>query len=416
MCVILGVSMAACQNADQQSGGGGMENVRAETGGQDSGSDAKEREVVRIILQEDETGGFQKCIDAFNDSQDQYTAEWIVVPNDTDQMREQINRELFAGSSEYDVMSLDVVWAGDLARQGSIEPLDAYMEKAGRESSDYNKGAMDSGNVGGSQYALPFYVDFGLLFYRSDIVSEQDGAKLESGDYTWDDLLGMAQDYAGQGGTQSGMVFTAAQNEGLICTLNEFTKGFTDMKSGLEMMKTFIDSQAVPEEVAEFKDDDARDSFLSGETVFCRNWPYVWGEAGISGTVTKEQIGVAPMPEGCCIGGWLLAMNANSENKDGAWALLDFMTSKEGQMAAHSVTGNVPGLNSLLEDSGMKAANELLDKPGFLKAAESTVARPVSEEYTVRSEEAQRAVHKYLAGTAGLDETASVLEGTFQTE
>ena len=414
MCVILGVSMAACQNADQQSGGGGMENVRAETGGQDS--DAEEREVVRIILQEDETGGFQKCIDAFNDSQDQYPAEWIVVPNDTDQMREQINRELFAGSSEYDVMSLDVVWAGDLARQGSIEPLDAYMEKAGRESTDYNKGAMDSGNVGGSQYALPFYVDFGLLFYRSDIVSEQDGAKLESGDYTWDDLLGMAQDYAGQGGTQSGMVFTAAQNEGLICTLNEFTNGFTDTKSGLEMMKTFMDSQAVPEEVAEFKDDDARDSFLDGETVFCRNWPYVWGEAGVSGTVTKEQIGVAPMPEGCCIGGWLLAMNPNSGNKDGAWALLDFMTSEEGQMAAHSATGNVPGLNSLLEDSGMKAANELLDKPGFLKAAESTVARPVSEEYTVRSEEAQRAVHKYLAGTVGLDETASELEGTFQTE
>ena len=85
-------------------------------------------------------------------------------------------------------------------------------------------------------------------------------------------------------------------------------------------------------------------------------------------------------------------------------------------MAAHSVTGNVPGLNSLLEDSRMKAANELLAKPGFLKAAESTVARPVSEEYTVRSEEAQRAVHKYLAGTVGLDETASELEGTFQTE
>lgn len=89
---------------------------------------------------------------------------------------------------------------------------------------------------------------------------------------------------------------------------------------------------------------------------------------------------------------------------------------EEGQMAAHSVTGNVPGLNSLLEDSRMKAANELLDKPGFLKAAKSTVTRPVSEEYTVRSEEAQRAVHKYLAGTEGLDQTVSEVEGAFQTE
>lgn len=415
MCACIGVSMAACQNADPQSGQG-MESVKAETGGQDGDSDAKGRTVVKIILQEDETGGFQKCIDAFNDSQDQYTAEWIEVPNDTDLMREQINRELFAGSPEYDVMSLDVVWAGDLARQESLEPLDPYMEKAGRKSSDYNKGAMDSGKVGGSQYALPFYIDFGLLFYRADIVSEQDGAKLESGDYTWDDLLGMAQAYAGQGGTQSGMVFTAGQNEGLICTLNEFTNGFTDTKPGLEMMKTFIDSQAVPEKVAEFTDDDARDSFLSGESVFCRNWPYVWGEAGISGTVTKDQIGIAPMPDSCCIGGWLLAVNANSQNKEGAWALLDFMTSKEGQMAAHSITGNVPGLNSLLENDEMEAANELLVKPGFLKAARSTAARPVSDGYTVRSEEAQRAVHKYLDGFVGLDQTALELTNAFQTE
>ena len=103
MCVILVVSIAACQSAGQQAAGtGGSRNGQA--GEQESDGDAKERTVVRIILQEDETGGFQKCIDAFNDSQDQYTAEWIEVPNDTDQMREQINRELFAGSSEYGVM------------------------------------------------------------------------------------------------------------------------------------------------------------------------------------------------------------------------------------------------------------------------------------------------------------------------
>lgn len=416
MCSVIGASMAACQNTDGQKNTDRQGAAQAETTVQNGSSGTKDRAVVKILLQEDETGGFQKCIDAFNESQDQYTAEWVEVANDTDRMREQINRELFAGSPEYDVMSLDVVWAGDMAKAGSIEPLDTYIEKAGRKLSDYNKGAIDAGNINGKQYALPFYIDFGLLFYRSDIVSEQDGAKLENGDYTWDDLLEMAQAYAGQGDAQAGMVFPAAQYEGLICTLNEFTNGFTDTKSGLEMMKTFIDSQAVPKEVETYQDDEARDSFLNGESVFCRNWPYVWGEAGINGTVSKEQVGVAPMPERCCIGGWLLAINANSQNKKGAWALLNYMTSEEGQMAAHSVTGNIPGLDSLLVDNQMKAANGLLVKPGFLKAAENTVARPSTEEYTVRSEEAQRAVHKYLTDSVGLEQTAKDLERAFQEE
>lgn len=94
--------------------------------------------------------------------------------------------------------------------------------------------------------------------------------------------------------------------------------------------------------------------------------------------MTQDQADIAPIPGGSCIGGWLLAMNAKSEHKDGAWEFLDYFTSLEGQRIFCSKGGYVPGFNDALEDADVKAANQLLGKEGFMKALENTIARPSS--------------------------------------
>ena len=86
------------------------------------------------------------------------------------------------------------------------------------------------------------------------------------------------------------------------------------------------------------------------------------GLVGAEGAaVTQDQTDIAPIPGGSCIGGWLLAMNAKSEHKEGAWAFLDYFTSMEGQRIS-AVSGYVPGFNEALEDADVKAANQLLSK------------------------------------------------------
>src|SRR5690625_7019751 len=94
-------------------------------------------------------------------------------------MHDQLLNSLTSGSSEYDVISMDVVWAGEFAGAGFLEPIDVFMKDAGLSKDQFNAGSMDSGNYTGKQYTLPFFSDLGLLYYRTDIVSEEDAATLE---------------------------------------------------------------------------------------------------------------------------------------------------------------------------------------------------------------------------------------------
>lgn len=370
-----------------------------------------DREVITIYRSDDGNGAMEAVIEGFEASQDQYKVNWVVASNDTDQNKSQLNTAFSAGSSEYDVVSIDTVWAGDMAAAGYIEALDSYMKDAGRSPAQYNKGSIQAGTYSAKTFALPLYPDFGALFFRSDIVSEEDAATLRSGDYTWADLLAMAEKYKGEGGTSTGITFQANQYEGLVCNANEFTSNFTDVKGGLEAMKNMVDSDATPDDILVYQEAESANSYVNGETVFQRNWPYVWGLLTEDSTVTKDMTDIAPIPGGSCIGGWLLAMNANSEHKDGAWALIDYMTAGEGQKNFCSIGGYVPGYNEYVEDADVQEANQLLTKEGFLGALENTIARPSSDKYEELSDALQISIHKYLSGDADLDTTAAEVEG-----
>lgn len=370
-----------------------------------------DREVITIYRSDDGNGAMEAVIEGFEASQDQYKVNWVVATNDTDQNKSQLNTAFSAGSSEYDVVSIDTVWAGDMAAAGYIEPLDSYMKDAGRSPAQYNKGSVQAGTYSAKTFALPLYPDFGALFFRSDIVSQEDAAKLRSGDYTWADLQAMAESYKGQGGTTTGITFQANQYEGLVCNANEFTSNFTDIAGGLEAMKNLVDSDASPEDILVYQESEAANSYVNGETVFQRNWPYVWGLLTEDGPVTQDMTDIAPLPGGSCIGGWLLAMNAKSEHKDGAWALIDYMTAGEGQKTFCSIGGYVPGYTEYVEDAEVKEANQLLSKEGFIAALENTIARPSSDKYEELSDALQISIHKYLSGDVDLDATAAEVEG-----
>ncbi len=371
-----------------------------------------DREKVVFYRADDGNGAIEAVVDGFNNSQDEYEVEWVVASSDTDEIHNLLNTSLSAGSSEYDVMAIDTVWAGDFAAAGYIEPLDSYMQEAGRTQAEYNAGSLAAGTYNAKTYALPLYPDFGCLYFRTDIVDDDDAATLVSGDYSWADLQAMAEKYMGEGDTSTGIVFQSNQVEGLVCNANEYTSNFTDIENGLQAMKNMVDSEATPDDILVYQEAETATSFTNGESVFARNWPYQWGllteENG--SVVMQDQVDIAPLPGGSCIGGWLVAMNANSENKDGAWAFLDYIASGEGQKIFCTVGSYVPGYNALLDDEDVLSANELLTKDGFITALDNTIARPSSDNYDELSDSLQIAIHTYLSGEAELDETVQQVE------
>ena len=367
---------------------------------------------LKFAAQGDSTPATQAVIDAFNASQDAYKVEWVDMTNDSGAMREQLITSLKAGSTEYDVLSMDVVWAGEFAAAGYIEPLDMLMEDAGLKIEDYNAGSMASGAYNGKQYVMPFFPDLGLLYFRKDIVSEEDAAKLVSGDYTFADLQAMAEKYMGQAGTTDGFVFQSSLYEGLVCNANEFTANWTDIKGGLEAMKALIASKATPENIMTYTEGETFNSFIKGGSVFARNWPYQWGGIKSDGTITTDQVGIAPLPGGSTVGGWLLAINKNSLQQEGAFEFIKFLNSEEGQIVMSQAY--LPGYNTMLENEKVIANNELLSMEGFKNALKTTIARPVSAEYAKVSDALQQAVYAYLSGAADIDATVTAVEAALK--
>jgi multiple sugar transport system substrate-binding protein len=350
-------------------------------------------------------------VDAFNASQDKYEVQWQEFTNDSAQMHDQLITSLSSGSGEYDVMSMDVVWAGEFAAAGYIEPLDKRMMADGLKKADYNSGSMAAGNYMGKQYTLPFFPDLGLLYFRSDIVSKVDAAKLVAGKYTYNDLALMAKKYMGKKGTTTGMVYQSKQYEGLTCNVTEFTKALKDLKGGLSVMKTFSTSKFVPKDILIYTEGETHNSFTNGKSVFSRNWPYQYGMISQPASKVKpSQVNVAPLPNGGTVGGWLLGVNKKSANMDGAWAFIKYASGKEGQKIMSTKGKYLPGFNALLNDKDVLASNQMLQFEGFKNAIKTTISRPVSAEYSKTSDTIQVNVHKYLSGGQTLDKTVSEIQ------
>lgn len=372
-----------------------------------------ERIVIKFAAQNDNTPATQAVIDQFNNQQDKYTVEWVQMTNDSSQMHDQLLTSLSSGSKDYDVMSLDVVWAGEFAGAGFIEPMDVMMREDGLNKTDFNSGSMASGSYQGKQYTLPFFPDLGLLYFRSDIVSEEDAAKLESGDYTYADLSAMAETYTGEEGTKYGFVYQSKQYEGLTVNVTEFTKSYEDVKGGLETMYALTNAPWAAKDILNFTEGETHTNFEQGNAVFARNWPYQFGringqEDGV--TVSVDQVGIAPLPNGGSVGGWLLSINKNSDHIEGAWEFVSFVSGMEGQKIMSTQGGYLPGFNALLNDSEVVASNAMLSYDGFKKALETTIARPVSPEYSKVSDTIQVEAHKYLSSGEGLDEVVEEIE------
>lgn len=369
---------------------------------------ATEKTTVKFAVQADSTDALDEIVTAFNESSEMYEVEPIVLTNDSGNMHDQIINSLSSQSAEYDVVSMDVVWAGEFAAAGYLEPLDSFIKDSGWLPTDFNAGSMASGKYQGKNYALPYFSDLGFIYYRSDIVSPEDAQKLESGDYTYDDLYAMAEKYSGQGETQYGYVYQSSQYEGLTVNVNEFTQNWADIEGGLNMMKKFTDSDVTPDDILVYTEGETHNAFLNGEAVMARNWPYMNGMI-TSGEydVKQDQVGFAPLPYGGTVGGWILGISSNSENMEGAKEFLAFIAGPEGQKINATVGSYLPGYNELMEDAEVLEANTLLSNEAFQMALQETIARPVVANYSEVSDEIQIRAHGFLSGNQSLEEAVN---------
>jgi trehalose/maltose transport system substrate-binding protein len=337
-----------------------------------------------------------------------------------------------AQSPDIDVLALDIVWPSSFA-----EHLVDLQPALGSDAEQHFSGIIENNTIDGRLIAMPQFGDFGMLYYRTDLLEAYGFAAPPE---TWDELETMAQtiqegEQAAGNANFAGFVFQAAAYEGGTCNALEWvaSHGGRIIEDGVVVIDSAAAQQAVqraqgwigtiaPETVVSFREEDARELFQSGDAAFMRNWPYAYAMGNAADSPIRGRFDVAPLPHAGnnasvgTVGGWQLAVSAYSPNPEAAIAFIRYLTSPDVQKWRAIEGSYVPTIRSVSEDPEVIAALP------FLESLQEVVriARPSRETgaaYNEASQQVFQGVNDILRGADTSDTLAEVkqnLEGILE--
>ncbi len=387
---------------------------------------------VLLSFGPDDTGTLPKAVEKFNKQSKDFKITYREMPSDTGQYFDKLRTQFQAGGGDIDVIVGDVIWPAQFAANGWISDVTDRFTDA----DEFLPGPMQSATYDGKIYGVPWYTDAGLLYYRQDLLEK---AGYSEPPKTWDELQEMANKIQQDEGIKNGYVFQGAEYEGGVCNGLEYIRSHggdvldpndpskviidsPESAAGLATYRSMVESGAAPQAVLQYKEDESHSSFLNGEAVFIRNWPYMYSLAGSTDypDVKPEQLGVAPLPvdpgnqSSSTLGGWNFLINATSDKQDQAWEFIRFMTSPE-QQKFKAVEGSfLPTRQSLYDDPEI-TDNVPVARLGKEAIIENSTARPVSPFYSDVSLELAAGFNSALAGDTSPEETVNTLQEEIQS-
>lgn len=307
-----------------------------------------------------------------------------VVPHPLDNSYAQLVDTFRAHSSKFDVVMIDVIYPGAFAPH--LVDLSRYFTRAeiGRQSASI----ISNNTIGGRLVAMPWFGDFGILYYRTDLLKKY-GFKHPPG--TWTELGRMARTI--QLGEQKrnknfyGYVYQGNAYEGLTCNALEWIASVGGghlidngkvsidnpaARAVLAMMASWVGTIA-PRTVTSFQEEDARITFDNGNAAFMRNWPTAFAASRMTPVDGRFDVAALPHAPGHSpvgtIGGWQLAVPKYSRHIGAAVAFVRYLTSAAVQRYDAIANSNVPTIASVANDPAVQRSNP------YLKPSVNSVTR-----------------------------------------
>jgi trehalose/maltose transport system substrate-binding protein len=345
-------------------------------------------------------------------------------PAASDAAYSQLARNFSAKSSSLDVMMLDVVWPGAFA------PYLVDLKPAlGAQSKLHAAGIVSNNTIGGKLVAMPWFGDFGILYYRTDLLTKYGYSAPPK---TWTELGTMAKKIqTGERGSNAdfyGFVYQGNAYEGLTCDAlewlasskagNMIDNGKTSINnanaiSTLNLFRSWV-GDISPRGVTSYQEEDARNAFDAGNAVFMRNWPYAYGAS--KGTPVDGKFDVTVLPHGTggasvgTVGGWQLAVSKYSKHIPASIELVRYLTSPAVEKFDAIYNTNVPTIPSVATDKAVVAANPYL-KPEIANVQRVTrPAKYLKTKYQQGSQIIYQGINQILNG----QDAKNVLPGVQQ--
>ena len=344
-----------------------------------------------------------------------YQIETSQLPRTSDGQREQLVRRLAAGDESIDLMSLDVVFAPELAQAGFLAPVP--QDLAERVSEGVVPGSIESSTWDDELVAIPFWANTQLLWYRKS-VAEAAGLDMTQ-PVTWDQLIAAAQDQ------QKILSAQGRRSESLTVWLNALIESAgghiieenstdpDEIQLGLdseagqraaEVMHDVAVSGAVGPAFSTSSEDTSASQFESEDAGFMVNWPFVWAQAQTkvkAGTLDQsvpDDYGWAlyprvdeDTPSAPPLGGINLGVSKISKHVDFAYEATECITSDENQTYYMNTNGNPASSLAVYDDPEVQEVYPMADT--IRESLAAAAPRPLTPYYSEVTGGLQREYH-----------------------
>lgn len=365
---------------------------------------------------------------------DKFTAETGIKVNFIEQGQNgyftNLTNQLVAGTDTFDLAVTNSTYVGPWAYAGYIEPLDEYM--ANFDPSFNMDDLAFSYAIDGKTYAIPYSISAHFLYYRTDLISEEELPK------TWDEYLALAKkftkSYNPDSPTPYGMAWTAKAGPEQPKTFYNYLwslggeietdgKATVASEAGLKAgayWEQIVTEKLAPPEIANYSYSEVLEALQTG--VVAMAGPY-WsaGYADITNKESpyKDKIKVAMLPGGvladgtvknvCFTHSYTMVLNANGKNKNAAMKYYEYLTNAENQLAYAKINGMAARYSALSDPS--------LDRSFFdvaLKSLEVARYEPLVPYYLEQHDIMNNALSGIMTGTVGYKEALEDAQAQLQ--
>jgi multiple sugar transport system substrate-binding protein len=363
---------------------------------------------ITFATGKDDAQFFTALIAPWNKAHPDQRVTLALLPEAENGQLAQLTADLQAGSPAYDVIDMDVIWTSEFASQGWIIPLDSRMFPLG----GFLGPAVTTAVYHGRLWAVPYYSNADLLYYRKDILAQaheqppktlaqlQELARTVAPEYGLQGYAGQLAPYEGLTVNFADMVQSAGGSilsaDGTTVTVDS-----PQAQAGLSFLVDGLREGWIPKSALSYEEESSAADFESGKLLFLNNWPFVYSQASqpFPGNKVVGKVGVtllpgADGPGASSLGGANLAVSAFSRHQATALAFIQYLTSLPQEKQLLVDTGFPPVWTSLYSDPAMIRLFPYL--PVVKQAILSAEPRPSIAEYDQASLAITSAVYQAL--------------------
>ena len=365
------------------------------------------------------------AVKAFEKLHPNITVQILNLSPTSDVAFEQLVQRFTAGSVTPDVITSDVIWPAQFAQSGWLANLSQFKPDTGA----YFPAQMATGEYKGGVYAIPWFINAEGLYYRTDLIKTPPTTPAE---LFSDATAAMKADPA----LKEGLAFEGDKYEGAVTAFQSMggdisTSNLANIdtpanKAVLTMMASAITSHVAPSAVSTWEEGQVQNAWLSGQTPFALNWPYIFAlsdgkgcQPGCNPVFNKTGWVPFPSPSGtpqASLGGDDLAVNGKSTHQAAAWQFIQYLSSNSAQIARAISAGDPPSVKSAYGQQLYSAAPFFQQEQAVYAAA---TPRPVTPVYSQISSQLQTMISSVLTGgaspSAALSSTAPTVKQLMST-